>query len=297
MKIRQLFRGMRACGLALCAVAMLTGVAHAGDVGGKLFAKPRVLVTIKPVQLMVEALAGDSVNIERLGAASANPHAIALSLKERQQVSEADAIIWLGERFERQLAPLMKQAKQPVLALGRAANVRFPAAAKDDLHIWLAPYNVSVMLEAIAAELSTLLPLEAALIQARLVEAQQALMAQEALIAERLAPFKAVGFIVNHDAYSHWVAAFGLRQIAAVSQLPEQQLGARQRFQLQKQAENAACLIVEPGDQGGERLAAALKLPIVAIDPLGRDLAITTLAQLFEHYAAGFEQCFKAGRR
>lgn len=289
MKLRQWLVRVGLLGLALGVLAQ--PVMAADDI---TFSKPRVLVTIKPVQLMVEALVADAVVVERIGAASANPHAIALSLKERQQVNNADVIIWLGERFERQLAPLLQQTQQPVLAIGSVPGVTFPPSAESDLHVWLAPANVSVMLTHIARQLSILLPLQAVNIAERLERVQQALAAQQQATAERLAPYQQVGFIVNHDAFSHWVATFGLRQIAAVSQLPEQQLGARQRFQLQQQAAEAACLVVEPGDQGGQRLAVALQLPSIAIDPLGRDASITSLPQLFEHYLAGFERCFKA---
>lgn len=259
----------------------------------ELFGKPQVLVTIKPVHLMVEALVGDSVQIEQLGAASANPHAVALSLKERQQVNDATVIIWLGERFERQLAPLIRQAKQPVIALG---GISTQSSHPQDLHLWLAPANVSAMLEVIAAELSAILPLQAGAIQSRLSELKSALTRQQEMIAAELAPFQSRGFIVNHDAFRHWASAFKLNQVAAVSQLPEQQLGAKQRFDLQRQAAAADCLIVEANDQGGQRLASALHLPAIEIDPLGRAADIQSLEALFTSYLEGFKACFKASQ-
>ena len=91
------------------------------------------------------------------------------------------------------------------------------------------------------------------------------------------APYSAESFIVSHDGYGHFVNAYGLKQSAAASRLPEEQLSMRKVMMLNRVAGNPRCLIAEPNERAGARLAATLGLPLILADPLGRDDSITDI--------------------
>lgn len=254
-------------------------------------AKPLIVATIKPLALMAQSLVGDAVTVRTLLPASANPHAQALSIADRQGLADADLVIWIGPSFERFLAKSMGQHKKAQLVLGQLPGLAWPGAEGDDLHLWLDPHNIEVALQAIAQQLKLLDPLGAPSINLRLQQALLALADARHAIVKQFEPYKGAPFAVSHDGYGHFVHAFGLNQVAAVTRLPEQQLGAKRMVDLQSQLVAARCLVVEPNDLRGYKLAATLQLKSVEIDALGRDSAVTSIPLLLQSVAAGVVQC------
>ncbi len=79
-----------------------------------------------------------------------------------------------------------------------------------DPHAWLDPANAGVWLAAIAAELSTLDPANAATYAANAATAQAAMTALDAELATTLAPAKGKPIVLFHDAYGYFAARYGL---------------------------------------------------------------------------------------
>lgn len=265
------------------------------------FIRPKVLASIKPVELMVKAIAGDQFQVDTLLAAGRNPHSQTMTLLERQKVSEADLVVWLGVEFERFLAKPMASGDVPSLALGQIPDLSWPHSSSNhaaqelrkglDLHLWLSPANVDLAYMAIAQQLKLLNPLATAAIEKNLFDAREQLRLTTAQIASSLAALKDYAFGVNHDGFSHFVAAFSLNQVAAVSQLPEQQLSVRSMLSLRKQMQGARCLVVDTQTTSNMKLANTLGVAPVVIDALGRAEHIASIESLLFSVANGFEQC------
>lgn len=86
---------------AFLAAALLLGThAHAAD-------KPRVVTSLKPVELLVRAVAHDQVEVTTLVPAGSSPHTYQLRPSERRQLAAADMVFWVGPGMENFLTRLL----------------------------------------------------------------------------------------------------------------------------------------------------------------------------------------------
>lgn len=65
-----------------------------------LFAKPVIVTTIKPVSMVVAAIAGDKVEIDQIVSSTASPHDFALRPSDLRKISDADTVVWVGDALE-----------------------------------------------------------------------------------------------------------------------------------------------------------------------------------------------------
>ena len=259
---------------------------------GDLSKNPVVVVTIKPLALMVQGLAGDDFTVRTLGSGLADPHAQAMTIADRAILEQADLVVWLGPRFERFLAKPMRRSRQAQLQLGLEPLMQWPGAEGIDLHLWLSPHNAAVTYRALARQLAQLKPGLAEVINVRLAERLIELVRVENEITALLAPYKQIPFAASHDGFGHFVQAFGLNQRAAATQLPEEQLSVRRMAELNRVLVDARCLLVEPNDHHGHKLAHSVNLPEVSVDVLGYNETILTLPMLLQSVSASFMECF-----
>lgn len=269
----------------------LLGISHSSLASPFFEPKPAIVVTIKPLALIASALTADDFTVTALLPPSANPHALSMNIRERQALMNADLVVWLGGGFERFLVKPMAQHQKAQLELGALANLSWPTGEQADLHIWLDIKNIKTILKALAPQLIALAPLKAPVIRERLAQTLVRLDQTHAHIAQLLEPYRSRPFIVSHDGYGHFVNTYGLVQSAAASRLPEEQLSARKMFELKNAAGKPACLIAEPNERAGVRLARSLGLPLVIADPLGRAKSVNTIDGLLLNLASSFVEC------
>lgn len=255
-------------------------------------AKPTVVASIKPLALLAQSIAEQDLKVVTLLPPNANPHALAMTIADRQQLADASLVIWLGPHFERFLVKPMAQRREPQLQLGQTAQLHWPSEPHHDLHLWLDPHNIAVALRAITRELAALEPLKQHVFEQRLSEQLAKLEQATVNIQSQLAPYSSAPFAVSHDGYGHFVKAFNLNQLAAATRLPEQQLSAKRMYELQQSLAEAHCLIVEPNDVAGKKLARVVKLPAIEADPLGQSADVTSITQLLQALADDVATCF-----
>src|SRR5690606_6023265 len=93
---------------------------------------PQVLVTIKPLQLIATAIAGDQLVINRLLEPAASPHQYQLKPSEARKLIEADAIIWVGPQLETFLGQVIRNNRsKPTLALTQRPRIEKLLIASD----------------------------------------------------------------------------------------------------------------------------------------------------------------------
>lgn len=239
----------------------------AGPVQG---AEPlRVVSSIAPVHLLVQSLIGPEVSAHTLLNAKADPHEFALRVSDRRLLAEADLVIWLGPGLERFLIKALPDARTQ-LELGQVAGLSWPSQPGADLHLWLSPDNAKRMASAIANRLAERLPNSAAIIQQRLDRLLARIDEVAAQIKTHLGPVQTAPFGVAHAGYGHWVRYFGLNQVAALSELPEQHLGAKHLASVQQQLQGARCVITDFSEGNQQKLQALLSLPVLVADPLAQ---------------------------
>ncbi|MFO1369492.1 MAG: zinc ABC transporter substrate-binding protein [Marinagarivorans sp.] len=276
----------RIMGLWWAAIVMCLGA------GRLQAAEPlRVVSSIAPVNLLVQGLVGPEVSAQTLLNAKADPHEFALRVSDRTLINEADLVIWLGPGLERFLLKALPDARTQ-LELGQVPGLVWPQGRQGtDLHLWLNPSNAKLMASAIAARLSERLPASAPAINERLRLLQQRIDSVSTQIKSRLAPLQAVPFGVAHDGYAHWVGYFGLNQVAALSVLPEQHLGAKHLAAVQQKLQGARCVITDVSEGNQQKLQELLSLPVQVADPLAQARAYTDYGDFLLALADVFSAC------
>ncbi len=146
-----------------------------------------------------------------------------------------------------------------------------------DPHVWLSPFNAKLMAGVIAEELSAIDPENAATYQTNTDRLWQRIDAMEIRIASRLAPVRAVPFVVFHDAFQYFEESFGLNAVGSVTASPDRMPSARRITALRERiAESGArCVFREPQFESAlvQVLLEDSNARAGVIDPLGTAIA------------------------
>jgi zinc transport system substrate-binding protein len=233
-----------------------------------LVAAPRVVASIGPVASLAAAVMGDLGEPRQIVRGYGSPHAYQMRPSDAASLRDADLILWIGpslETFlERPLAGVRDGARVVALAavpgLALLPNRRAGVLEGDahsgeqhrigsyDPHVWLSPFNAKLMAGAIAEELSAIDPENAGTYRANTGRLWQGIDDMEVRIGSRLAPVRAIPFVVFHDAFQYFEESFGLNAVGSVTVSPDRMPSARRIKALrEKIAESGArCVFREP---------------------------------------------------
>ncbi|WP_138933758.1 zinc ABC transporter substrate-binding protein [Roseovarius arcticus] len=228
---------INACRSALAGAALIlsSAVAAVADV-------PKVAVDIAPVQSLVARVMQGLGAPEQIVRQGASPHGYALRPSEARNLTEADAVFWIGpalepwlERSIDTLAPdavvvrLLDVPGTTVLEFRQGAQfVAHEDEGHDDDHEghdhsgsdphgWLDPENGKLWLNSVADELAKLDPDNADVYAANASAGKSEIDAAAAQIRQDLAPIANLRFVVFHDAYQYFEARFDLAALGAIS--------------------------------------------------------------------------------
>lgn len=279
MKLRQAF-----CLLLLLPLQLLPAFARA--------AEPVVLVSVRPLAWLVQAIAPPGSQVEVLVPDGQSPHDYQLRPADAVRLARSALVVWVGPGLEPwlvQAAGRLPPAQQRVL-LPRSLHEHAAHdhhqdgdegqdASANDPHLWLDPLAMAAQAEPLAQQLKTLFPAQAVVIDQRTALLKQSLVALDAELAARFAPVAAQGFVVYHDGYQRLVQRYHLNQRAAVWRHESVPAGARERAALLAllQSGEARCLFYEP-EHGADAVrgwlgSAAGKVQLVQLDVLGGNVA------------------------
>lgn len=274
-------------------------------------AKLQVLASIKPLALIAQEVAGDQADVTTLLPIAASPHDYPLKMSDHKRLRSADLVLWIGPELESFLArPLGNLPANRLITSYQLTGLYWPdESASDhrhsnhqhagkDPHIWLNPHNAVVISQELAARLAQLQPESAAIFRANAERFAASVQLLDQQLAHQLAPVKEVGFAVYHEGYAHFVARYGLHQVAYVTYTPERRAGAKHLRELREVlAEEGKCLFMEPyyKAQGMEEMAQTLNLRIGLLDPIGEQ-QVSSYHQLLQQLSQSFLTCL-ADRR
>ena len=256
--------------------------------------QPRVLVSIKPLQLIFSEIAGDAAQVELLLNPGVSPHIYQLKPSDMAKMSRADAVVWIGPDMETFLGKVVmsikpKRSLQLQHELSEFLTDRHGASHHDhdhnhdehhhdhgDAHLWLSPELAPEIAKLAAQLLSELVPDQAQQFQQRLIEFNKNLATADQANRSLLQPVRDIGFLVTHDAYGRFVEYYGLNQVGALTLTPERTPGTRHIVQLRNLLENskARCILLEPQIKPRylDSLTDGLKIQEETLDPLGVEI-------------------------
>lgn len=235
-----------------------------------LAAAPRVVVSIAPVHSLVAGVMAEVAEPQLLIPPGASPHAYSLKPSDARALAEAQLVVWVGEGLE----PMLEK---PLAALAGSAQVIELAGlegmqlldnreggiwgeghdAKEhkghghgevDMHLWLSPVNARRIVSVTAEKLSQLDPENAAHYRSNATAMQQRIDTLETRLRKQLSPFSDQPYIVFHDAYHYFEAAFDLNPAGAITVSPDLPPGAKRISEISQtiRQRKAACVFSEP---------------------------------------------------
>lgn len=257
--------------LILAAIYTTTTISTQSDKPG--VATPVILASIKPVQLIVQAIVGDAATVELLLSPATNPHHYQMRPSEVKKLHSADHFVWIGPGMEVFLPKVLASSTTPSTALmdfvkGSDDHDDNPRQADNhanhgtmeehhhdqdtlhegsDPHIWLDPLLVVEISAALAEELGHKYPQ----LQAEFIKNQKEFSTSiERLTNEfrvRLAKPEKRPVFTAHNAFSRLAERFNLHIQDFVTQSPELRPGAAHLQGLQNKIGSLAsiCFIQE----------------------------------------------------
>lgn len=209
-------------------LASLTGVALAacGDSGSS---ETQVVATTGIAYSLVEQLAGEDAEVVQLIPDSASPHEFSLSAEDRQQLEEADLIVYNGAGLEAGVP--VDEADSPKWALTEhvgallprsedgheTAGAAAPAGALDaDPHVWMDPTRTAEALPSLASALAEADPDHAGDYRRRAGAFAKRLARLDEEVSRSLStlPPDSRELVTSHDALGYFADRYGLEVVA-----------------------------------------------------------------------------------
>lgn len=235
------------------------------------------VATLPPLAWLVDRVGGERVDTAVLLPPGTSPHAFEPSPRQLRELAAAELLVIVGHpdlAFEahqvRRLA-----ADRPALTVvamaGGASGTGDDAGV--DPHLWTAPRNMAATAGRVAAALERLDPPGAAVYRRNLAALRGELDALDAELRRRFSSLPHRTFYVQHPAWGHLAAEYGLRQVALEEEGKEP--GPRELVRLVEEARRrgVTAVFVQRGEprQAARVFAAETGARVVELDPLAYD--------------------------
>ena len=269
--------------------------------------------------MIAQDIAGDRVEVTQLIPPGSSPHGYAMKISHRQAIQDADLLLWIGENMDGFVGKVAIHG-QVSIAADELEGIRWPATEGHhhhghhhhhdgcecehgeggDPHIWLNPNNVAIIAAELASQLTQLDPANKGHYQQAAERFVQQMQQFDQHTREQLAQLPKGRFVVQHDAYGHFINRYGLNQLGSLRSISGAKAGAKTMATLltANEGESAvACLLTDPqfDPKAADTFSARTGVKQVEMDPLGHSTkaAPGKLGYLtfLKGFVAGFEAC------
>ena len=262
----------------------------------------RVLTSIKPVQLIAQAITDGVSEAEVLLPPGASPHSHSLRPSDARKLRDADVIFWIGPDMEMFLEKMLLNAKSTrSVPLMESDNVKLRLNDEDgdshghshglihghshshghdhgayDAHIWLSPDNAIGMATTMTSTLSEMNPGNAKKYKSNLKRFKNSMRNADIRNKKKLRPYQKRPIFVFHDAYGYLEEHYQLNIAGHFTLNPEQQPGARHLAQLRTKLRESGktCVFREPQFEPAYigKIAEGVDARISVLDPLAMNI-------------------------
>lgn len=261
--------------------------------------KPIVLVSIPPYISVVQALAGDTVEVRSAVSAGFDPHTSEITPSQAQMIQNCDMWIGIGEPYEKKLLASLREAKREVRVvqlnelihlLSYSSDVNFVDACTDsnlpdrsaaDHHFWLSPTSLIDQADRISEALSLMNPQHVALYRNNLSSYHDKLIALDKKLRKMLRPYHKKGIIVSHPFLGYFCHDYGLHQIAIECEGKSPRPQTLSRVLTLAKNYDVQCVFTSPqfNNKGALLVAEKMHYQTYEIDPLQID-PLATISQV-----------------
>ncbi|MEX0965076.1 MAG: zinc ABC transporter substrate-binding protein [Pseudohongiellaceae bacterium] len=260
-----------------------------------------IVTTIKPLQLIAQAVVRDHGRVSAILDPRQSPHHFTMSPSDRIALAQADMAMWVGPLLETFLADFIRQTaiKAKTITVIDTPNLQLHnlEGGQLDAHLWLNSANAVSIAAAVMERVVELDPANAAEYRRNLDDFSAQIALIDTQTAQRFRQPPNTRYGVYHNAYQYFERQFGLAHDMAILQDPEVQPSIRQIVQLRNQIEKLepGCLLLE-FDSSRELLNTVLngrKPNLITVDLLGSSInsAENGYAEFITNLADDFYRC------
>ncbi|MDM3870805.1 metal ABC transporter substrate-binding protein [Porticoccus sp. W117] len=303
--------------MARLLIAVLFTIASCAALANDKPTTLHVVTTIKPLTMIAEDIAGDRAVISQLIPAGSSPHGYAMKISDRRKIQQADLLLWIGDTMDGFVGKIATD-EQISIAADQLQGVTWPASADHhhnhahghhsdcgcehgeggDPHIWLNPNNAVIIASELAKQLGQLDPANHAHYQQAAERFAQQIKAFDKQAKQRLAQLPEGRFVVQHDAYGHFINRYGLDQLGSLRSISGAKAGAKTMATLlaaKGQGSDIACLLTDPqfDAKAADTFSARTGVKQVALDPLGHQVATNSGELNYLAFLNGFVDAFQ----
>ena len=247
----------------------------------KAKAEISIVTTIRPLQLIAEAIVQEYGMVTSIVSGQQSPHQFTMSPSDRRALGEASMLIWVGTDFEIYLADFFEQENRADITLEtlQLSGLTLYDAAADqlDAHLWLDTSNALKIAEEITERLRQLDEVNASHYRQNLARFRRSVESANREISELLQRSPEYNYIVFHNAYQYFEKQFGLQHQFALLKDPETEPGIREILNTRKQikAKRPDCLLHETSSSLEliDTMLDGYELKTVSVDLLGEKLS------------------------
>jgi zinc transport system substrate-binding protein len=263
-----------------------------------VFAQPQVVTSLRPLQLIAQAITDGISEPSALLDGTQDPHHPALKPSQRLALSRADIFLWIGPQLETGFEVVANDIEAAsISALSIPEINTLEIGDQIDPHIWLDTENAIIIAAALTRELSSQDETNAINYQTNLNRFINSLGDLKNEVLADLDPSSFPPFAVYHNAYQYFENQFGLAHAASFTSSEEIQPGIRHVLAVKKILEQnvVQCIVVNPAINT-INLTNQLQqdgIHFVRIDVLGHEpeLENAGYSDFMRHLAKNFTGC------
>lgn len=259
--------------------------------------KINVLSSIKPVQAIVTAIAGEVVKSDLLIPAYISPHDYTFKPSDIRKVQKADLVFRIDEHFETMFNPIFESlpdamkvislAESPLIKLLPANGGHehdFTDHDHADMHIFTSPQNALIMAQEITAALSKADSSNASVYKKNLQFFTEAVRSEIETIKAKLKLVKNKPYIVFHNSWQYFGKYFGLKTPTIIELHEGISTGVKSIMVIRKEiaSKDISCIFSEPtiSSRSINGLREKLKVKVIEIDVIGRNITMGSASYL-----------------
>ncbi|PHQ26623.1 ABC transporter substrate-binding protein [Marinobacter guineae] len=260
-------------------------------VSGVLHAETRIVTSIKPVELIVRAIATDDMSATSLVPAGSSPHNYSMKPSQRRALENADVIFWVGPEMETFLYRLLSAQEFSSRTVALMAGEHEPDNAGhnghdahdhgdgEDPHIWLDPEMAIEMAETIRDAMARLDGVNIQAMDQNFQQFKASVRETDSAIRARLAPAHDISLFSYHSAFTRFADHYDLKLEGVLTLNPELSPGARHIAEVQDKLRKGRhpCLLTEPqfNQRWWKSITQNLDVTFSTWDPLATEIKVT----------------------
>jgi zinc transport system substrate-binding protein len=260
---------------------------------------PKILTSIKPLQLIAVAITGQKNNIDVLLPNNVSPHDYQLKLSDTKKIEYADILIWVGSELEYFLDKTVHRVKanKSVISMldikglnlltykdtNHHHNQKHTSGCKHgviDTHVWMSLDNTAMLAENLAKKLKFLDKKNSKIYESNLQCFLSQLKQFKVSSKSALASINTAEIFTFHDAYGYLEQQYNFSIIDYLSADALKEPGARHLQQLKNKllVAKSPSILLEP--QFDTKIFNNINIKNIAIisyiDPLASDIPVST---------------------